>query len=103
MAPSKPIFIAQTATTSDDKTGSSQSAKDQWLRDAYAYLTAAGVRGILYFNLNKKCDWAFYSASGQRNEGYKAAVTNPAFGYVSPADLAQTNLSNLTNRGTTRN
>lgn len=103
LAPNKPIFIAQTATTSDDKTGPSRSAKDQWLRDAYTYLAAAGVRGILYFNLNKECDWAFYSARGQRNEGYKAAVMNPAFGYVSPSDLAQMNLLNPTNRGITRN
>lgn len=103
MAPNKPIFIAQTATTSDDKTGSSQSAKDQWLRDTYTYLAASGVRGILYFNLNKECDWAFYRASGHRNEGYKAAVMNPAFGYVSPSDLAQMNLFNPTNSGTTRN
>lgn len=103
LAPNKPIFIAQTATTSDDKTGSSQSAKNQWLQDAYTYLAAAGVRGILYFNLNKECDWAFYSANGQRNAGYKAAVVNPAFGYVSPADLAQMNLFEPTNRGMPRN
>lgn len=100
LAPDKPIFIAQTATTSDDKTGSSPSAKDQWLRDAYTYLAAAGVRGILYFNLNKECDWAFYRASGQRNEGYKAAVMNSTFSYVTPSELAQ---MNLLNPRTTRN
>jgi hypothetical protein len=94
MAPTKPIFIAQTATTSTAKTGSSLSMKDQWLDDAYSYLAAApGVRAILYFNINKECDWAFYNSNGSKNEGYKKAVTNPAFGYVSPAELAQMDLS----------
>ena len=94
MAPTKPIFIAQTATTSVTKTGSNMGTKDQWLADAYNYLAAApGVRAILYFNINKECDWAFYNSSGGKNEGYQKAVANPAFGYVSPATLAQMDLA----------
>lgn len=94
MAPTKPIFIAQTATTSATKTGSNPNLKDQWLDDSYSYLAASpGVRAILYFNINKECDWAFYNSNGNKNEGYKKAVANPAFGYVSPAELAQMDLS----------
>lgn len=41
-----------------------------------------------YFNINKECDWGLYS-SGAKSTGYKDAVANPAFGYVSPVDLAK--------------
>ncbi len=88
MAPSKPIFIAQTATTSNTQKGSSSTAKDKWFRDSYTDLAAMGVRAILYFNINKECDWELYSNSSKFT-GYKDVVSNPAFGYVSPADLAK--------------
>ncbi len=89
MSASKPIFIAQTATTSSTQSGSHNNAKDQWLRDSYAYLAAMGVRGVLYFNINKECDWAFYSNSESKSAGYKDAIANSAFGYLSPAELAK--------------
>jgi hypothetical protein len=88
MAPGKPIFLAQTGTTSNTKNGSLSAAKDQWFRDSYTNLAAKGVQAILYFNINKECDWAIYSNSG-KSAGYKDAVANPAFGYVSPIDLAK--------------
>jgi len=91
LAPNKPIFIAQTATTSNAQTGQQSSAKDQWFRDSYTYLANNGVRAILYFNINKECDWALYSGAG-KSVGYQQAVANPAFRYVSPADLARMNL-----------
>lgn len=88
MAPSKPIFIAQTASTSYSKTGANSSDKDKWVNDAYTYLAAApGVQGIMYFNIDKECDWALYNSNGNRADGYKTAVTNPAFTYVSPAEI----------------
>ena len=93
MAPTKPIFISQTGTTSTTKMGSNSSVKDQWLKDSYNYLAAVpAVRGILYFNLDKECDWAFYGRDRKSN-GYKDAITNPAFSYVSPANLSQMDLS----------
>lgn len=92
LAPNKPIFIAQTATTSNTQTGQQSSAKDQWLRDSYSYLANRGVRAILYFNINKECDWALYSSTSQ-SSGYQQAVANPAFRYVSPVELAGTNLA----------
>lgn len=91
LAPDKPIFIAQTATTSNTQTGAKSSAKDRWFRDSYTYLANNGVRAILYFNINKECDWALYS-SNSKSIGYQQAVANPAFRYVSPADLARMNL-----------
>ena len=92
MAPGKPIFLAQTASTSDTQSGSSSSAKDGWFRDAYSYLAAApGVQAILYFNIDKECDWALHRNNGVSSDGYKEALANPAFGYVSPEELAKMN------------
>jgi hypothetical protein len=88
IAKGKPIFIAQTGTTSNTKKGADRTAKDQWFRDSYTHLAQLGVKAIIYFNLNKECDWALYSNRG-KSAGYKDAVANPAFGYVSPADLAK--------------
>lgn len=88
MAPGKPIFIAQTGTTSNTTKGSDRIAKDQWFRDSYTQLAAKGVQAIVYFNINKECDWALHTDS-DKSAGYKDAVANPAFGYVSPADLAK--------------
>ncbi|MEH2407018.1 MAG: hypothetical protein V7K18_20485 [Nostoc sp.] len=88
MARSKPIFIAQTASTSNTQKGLQKNAKDQWLRDSYTQLSAMGVKAIIYFNINKECDWAINSNTG-KSAGYKDAVNNPAFGYLSPAELAK--------------
>ncbi len=93
LAPTKPIFIAQTASTSVTSTGSNAAKKDEWFRQSYAYLAQSpGLRGVIYFNLQKECDWPIYSPNGpktQGNQGYKDAVNNPAFGYLSPTDLAK--------------
>lgn len=90
MAPQKPIFIAQTATVSDTKLGTNASAKNQWLRESYAYLAAnSGVAAILYFNLRKECDWELRDGATGYVEGYKEAVRTPAFGYVAPADVVR--------------
>jgi len=95
MAPDKPIFITQTGTTSMTATGSNPEAKDQWLQDAYTYFASApGIRGILYFNLNKETDWSLFDSSGKLYKGYQAALQpSAAFDYVSPAELAQTQLA----------
>jgi hypothetical protein len=90
MAPQKPIFITQTASTSNTQSGANSGAKDKWFKDAYAYLAAApNVQAILYFNLDKECDWALHRSNGSNSEGYKNAIINPAFGYVSPDDLSR--------------
>jgi hypothetical protein len=93
MAPEKPIFISQTGTTSMTQTGSDLTAKNRWLRDAYGYLsTAPGVRGVLYFNLNKETDWSLWQQSGGLATGYQEAVRSPAFEYIAPDELAQSQL-----------
>jgi hypothetical protein len=90
MAPTKPIFIAQIGSTSQTSTGSSATAKDKWFQDLYTYLAAAPkVQGILYFNIDKECDWALYRSTGAKSLGYKNAIVNPAFSYVSPFNLSQ--------------
>ncbi|MBW4512704.1 MAG: hypothetical protein KME64_40365 [Scytonematopsis contorta HA4267-MV1] len=88
MAPGKPIFIAQTASSSYTKNGINNIAKNKWLQDTYNYLASVPeVRGILYFNMNKECDWALYNQNGSKSSGYQGAVANPAFRYVSPDEL----------------
>lgn len=83
MAPDKPIFIAQTASAS------AGGDKQQWLVDAYTYLAAyPGVRGILYFNRDKECDWAFYQSAGRQLDGYKIGIGGSDFGYQHPIPLA---------------
>jgi Glycosyl hydrolase family 26 len=93
LAPDKPIFITQMGTTSVTATGSSPEAKSKWLKDAYTYFTnAPGIRGVLYFNLNKETDWSLFSSNGQLYSGYQTAIQSPAYDYIAPAELAQTQL-----------
>jgi hypothetical protein len=75
------------------QSGQNSNAKNQWFRDSYNYLAAApGVQGIIYFNINKECDWALYTQNGNQSDGYKEAIANPAFSYVPPTDLAKMQL-----------
>lgn len=93
MTPSKPIFIAQTASSSLRTSGTSNTAeKERWLKDAYSYLsTMKNVRAIIYFNINKEnCDFSVFS-SNVKNAGYKEAVTSNGYQYIEPALLLQAN------------
>jgi hypothetical protein len=89
LAPSKPIFIAQTATSSYKTSGVQNfSEKDRWLRDAYRYLsTQQNVRAIIYFNNNKECDWAIYVKNSVQFAGYRSGVIDNGYSYISPAGL----------------
>jgi hypothetical protein len=89
MAPSKPIFIAQTATSSYTKSGKSVAAKNQWLTDAYNYVAAnPAVRAIIYYNRwISDCDWSFYQQGGEQYTGYRQGVANPVYGYVDPITM----------------
>jgi hypothetical protein len=88
MAPGKPIFIAETGTTSyTQKNHPDQSAKNQWLIDTYKYLVQEDVRGIIYFNLDLECDFAFYQPTGRKLNGYGQAASLPEFRYLNPVDL----------------
>jgi hypothetical protein len=86
LAPSKPIFIAQTATV--DWGGD----KDQWLKETYTDLAAyPALRGILYFHkrldLGLPCDpvdWRFYAPSENIEfSGLLDALGNPDAGFGS--------------------
>jgi hypothetical protein len=90
MAPGKPVFITQTATSSSYPSHGqySYSKKDSWLQDNYAYVASlAGVRAIIYFNIDKECDWAFYKSGSVAYSGYANIVKQPDFVYISPNNL----------------
>ncbi|MBN2678473.1 MAG: hypothetical protein JXR32_10485 [Anaerolineaceae bacterium] len=91
MAPTKPIFIAQTASGSYLYPGSpSYAAKNQWLLDAYGFLSAQShVKAVLYFNFDKECDWAFYIPGITAYEGYKTAINSYGYSYIEPSELMQ--------------
>lgn len=84
MAPTKPIFITQTASTSITHFGSQPAQKDEWLQDTYRYLATQDVRGILYFNFDKECDWALFRFSGAGSHGYKLGIMGTQ--YIQPQD-----------------
>jgi hypothetical protein len=98
MAPSKPIFIAQTGTTDYYQTGIiSTGSKNTWLSNVYIYLAnQTNLRGVVYFNWRndswQPCNWKVYqypgSGSGFGFDGYKNAILqNPAYRYVAPANV----------------
>jgi len=92
MAPSKPIFIAQTATTAYSPFGMDHQAKNQWLVDSYTYLAnSPGVSGVIYFNkaLQQACDWPFYRPSGMQYDGYRQGVKGSEFIYIDPEALSK--------------
>jgi beta-mannanase len=90
VAPNKPIFITQTATSGYTAHGYDKAAKDAWLRDAYNYLAAyPAVKAVLYYNRwDAECDWSFYEKDGEKYSGYQQGISNPAYGYISQ-DLIQ--------------
>jgi hypothetical protein len=89
MAPNKPIVIAQTATTSTTASGNNLQQKDQWLQDSYRYLSnAPDVRGIMYFNINKECDWKI-DTTQSNHQGFKSVLQSDRFGYIAPNEIAK--------------
>ncbi|MFK8185487.1 MAG: glycosyl hydrolase [Phormidesmis sp.] len=89
MAPGKPIFIAQTASTSVNRGGRSAAQKNAWLAGAYQHLAESGVKAVMYFNIEKECDWAVFKARQIAVEGYRQATNIPAVGYQSPEEIAE--------------
>jgi hypothetical protein len=97
MAPEKPIFITQTATTSYHNGSPNPAKKNSWLRDAYTYLVDyPNVRGVMYFNIDnwQSVDWPFYVSGNQayQYEGYREGITDQRYRYIRPAELAKTKL-----------
>ncbi|MCL4562637.1 MAG: hypothetical protein M1281_18755 [Chloroflexi bacterium] len=102
MAPTKPIFLAQTATTAWTANGPSASVKNQWLVDAYSYLAGQkNVLGIIYFGVNDmgggECpDYAVYDQwdkTKAQYTGYRDAVNKAPYGYISPQELMNSDIT----------
>lgn len=88
MAPGKPLMIAQTATPNMTQSGANPQAKDQGLQNAYSHLAETGVRAVMYFNLDKDCDWAVYSIHREPVAGYRQALDDANIRYQSPETVA---------------
>ena len=69
MAPTKPIFVAETAST---EYGGDKAA---WIRDAYASVPTDFPRlaGVIWFDQNKETDWRVESSAGAL-AAYRAVV-----------------------------
>jgi hypothetical protein len=96
MAPTKPIFVAQTGTTAYTAHGWDAGAKDNWLRDAYNYLAnVPGLKAIVYYNADtNNYDWTIFKAEKVHYSGYPEAIIHPPFEYISPDELKGKDLSN---------
>lgn len=91
LAPTKPIFISQTATSSYSSSHNQNlQAKDEWILDSYRYASnLPNVKAIIYFNWDYECDWAFYRPNGPSNPGFQKLSQDPIFKYISPTQLMQ--------------
>jgi len=92
MAPSKPIFIAQTGTTAQYPVRGTydHEKKNEWLREAYVYLSNYdGVKGIIYFNLknSQNIDWPVYPYGRVDYVGYRDGVNSGGFTHIPPDQL----------------
>lgn len=96
LSDTKPIFVAQLATSAQYPLHSnySPSQKNDWLVDAYQSLSLVlGVRAILYFNVERECDWPVYIKGATQYDGYRLAASSGGFGYLPPDQLARTDLT----------
>jgi hypothetical protein len=99
MAPTKPIIIAQGATSAQyPKAGTYDRArKNAWIMDSYNYIAnEPNVMALIYFDMNLEkdgeCDYEVYNGN-YRYEGYKTAVGNAEFKYYRPATLSGMDLT----------
>jgi hypothetical protein len=97
MAPSKPVIIAETATTAcytQDENGNpicDDSAKNQWLMDNYEYFAErTGVAGMFYFSFSNfdgiTCDMEI-NPNGEMYSGYQDGLSDPIYKYFNTQDL----------------
>ncbi len=91
LAPNKPIFVTQIASSSYvTPNNTDQAAKDKWLYDTYKYLAESQtVQAIIYFNIQKECDWALNFQNNNVTRSYKESVADPKFGYIEPRNMPQ--------------
>jgi beta-mannanase len=84
LASDKQIILAQTGTTAMTKSGWDDTAKNNWLKDMYEYLSGfSQLHAVIYFNRwDSDCDWAVFNPNGTKYDGYITGVANPAYGYL---------------------
>lgn len=95
MAPTKPLFIAQTASGDYSKPGvASWTDKNNWMLTAYTYLAGyPQVQGVVYFNVNdppgQPCHFRLFGVNPAVTfPGYRDAVNaNLRFKYINPSTL----------------
>lgn len=85
LAPAKPIFITQTASTSHSAQGDQDyPLKNSWLERTYSKLASLkNVRAVLYFNKDKECDWSYNPPPVF--DGLKQGLSS--YKYIAPADM----------------
>jgi len=90
LAPFKPIIVSQIASTSETEKGYNLNEKNQWLLENYHYLASVkSVIGVLYFNIDKECDWSIYQGNNRGAPGYQKAVQHNNIRYVHPDHIHQ--------------
>ncbi len=88
LAPNKPIFITQMASSSYVRPQiRDRAAKDEWLSNTFKYFAdTQSVQAIIYFNILKECDWDL-NMQETNNQRYQESIANPVFGYVEPRNM----------------
>ncbi|MCL1598503.1 MAG: hypothetical protein M3094_04925, partial [Actinomycetia bacterium] len=77
----KPYVIAQTAAPRSSSCGGDQ---DQWVRNAFKYLSGdPNVVGLVWFNFDKETDWRIWT-NPIVSAGWRDGMTNPSTTYEWP-------------------
>lgn len=88
LAEKKPIIVAQMASTAMTGKGYSLDAKGDWLEKNYIFLESnPKVAAVIYFNIDKECDWAIYQGNNRGVDGYREALKLMGIVYVPPGDI----------------
>jgi len=84
----KPIIVSQMATTAVTRKGYDLGAKGRWLNENYYFLASQPrVAGVIYFNIDKECDWAVYQGGRRGVDSYRKAIKQNKIFYVSPNNI----------------
>jgi beta-mannanase len=87
MAPTKPIFIAQTGSSNQYKGAINNARKDAWLKDAYTYLKdQPNLMGVVYFGYSDSCNFAFFG-SGYEFSSLQSVINQAPYGYSAPVEV----------------
>ena len=85
LAPTKPLAVSETASTSSTTSGSDLSAKSAWITALFGWLATNDIRLYCWFNDDKETDWAVFGGSkgdttyrfrGVTYRGYSALKTS---------------------------